>query len=73
MQEEYNNIDNKQLKSPEILISIGNVKLLALIDTGSVINGLSETWFNENYNKIGNYETLSVTNTVIVSAVGKRS
>lgn len=34
---------------------------------------MSETWFNNNRSKLGHFETLTVSNTVIVSAVGNKS
>ena len=43
------------------------------LDTGCLINGLSETWFNNHKKSIGPYETLPVTNTFIISAVGNKS
>ena len=44
-----------------------------MIDTGSVINGLSEAWFNNHKKSIEPYETLPMTNTLIISAVGNKS
>ena len=45
----------------------------ALIDTGSVINGLSEEWFNVNKKDIEPYEILPMTNSLIISAIGNKS
>lgn len=66
-------IQKPKLKSPEVIIKIGSVKVTALIDTGSVINGISEDWYNKNKAEIGKFEILGVNNTVIIGAVGKRS
>ena len=40
---------------------------------GSAINGLSEEWFNQNKQYLEPYEELSMTNTLIISAVGSKS
>ena len=72
---EYDEDITKQiLKCPEILIQFNNnIKVLALVDTGSVINGLSEEWFNANKRDIEPYEILPMTNSLIISAVGNKS
>ena len=62
------------LKCPEVIIKFNNgITVPALIDTGSVINGLSESWFNQNKQNIAPYEILPMTNTLIISAVGNKS
>ena len=62
------------LKCPEITITFnGNITVSALVDTGSAVNGLSETWYQQNKQHLIPYEKLPMTNTLIVSAVGKRS
>ena len=72
---EYDEDITKQiLKCPEVLIKFNdNIQVLALIDTGSVINGLSEEWFNANKRDIEPYEILPMTNSLIISAVGNKS
>ena len=73
--QEYDEDINKQiLKCPEVLIKFNNgITVSALIDTGSVINGLSEEWFNVNKKDIEPYEILPMTNSLIISAVGNKS
>lgn len=60
-------------KCPEVDIRLNGVTVRSLIDTGSQINAISEEWFRQNQNKMGNYETLKMTNTTIKGAVGQRS
>lgn len=72
LQEDVNIVTSK-IKCPELVIRINDVKVNALVDSGSMINGLAEKWFNEHKHKLGNFETLSMNNTVIVSAVGNKS
>jgi predicted aspartyl protease len=62
-----------QIRCPEILIQINNVKVNALIDTGSSITCLSESWFKDNQQLMKPYEELPLTNTVIKTATGERS
>lgn len=66
-------IKQNLIKCPELEIRINNMCLLALVDTGSTINGLSEAWFNVNQSNIGKFEMLPVNNTNVVSAIGKKS
>ena len=74
LQEEDEEIVKQILKCPEIIIKFNNgITVPALIDTGSVINGLSEAWFNDNKKNIEPYEILPMTNTLIISAVGNKS
>ena len=47
--------------------------LYGLIDTGSQVNAISEKWFKNKKNKLGNVETLRLSNTVIKGATGQRS
>lgn len=68
-----NNIVYNKSKCPEVEIQFYNVSINALIDTGSMVNGLAEDWFHIHKNDLGRFETLSVMNTTIVSAVGNKS
>ena len=62
------------IKCPEITIKFNNdITVQALLDTGSVITGLSESWFNQNKQNIAPYEILPMTNTLIISVVGNKS
>ena len=62
------------IKCPDITIKFNNdITVQALLDTGSIIAGLSESWFNQNKQNIAPYEILPMTNTLIVSAVGNKS
>ena len=47
--------------------------LYALIDTGSQVNAISEKWFKNKKKKLGNVETLKLSNTVIKAATGQKS
>ena len=49
------------------------MSVIALVDTGIAINGLSEEWFSQNKHYLKPYEELSMTNTLIISAVGGKS
>ena len=61
LHEEDEEIVKQILKCPEIIIKFNNgITASALIDTGSVINGLSEAWFNNNKKNIEPYEILSL-------------
>lgn len=66
-------IKNRIIKSPELAIRINKINVIALLDTGSTVNGLSEEWVNKNKYKLGNVETLPVNNTNVISAIGKKS
>ena len=54
MEEPKQNINIKFVKSPELVVKIHKVHVNALIDTGSAINALSESWYNNN-KKCNNY------------------
>ena len=55
------------LKCPKVIIKFNNgIMVHALIDTGNVINGLSESWFNQNKQNIAPYEILPMTNTCLL-------
>ena len=73
MEEQGQNIKIKNVKSPELVVKINKVTVNALINTGSAINALSESWYHNNKSKIGKHEILSVNNTTIISAIGKKS
>ena len=61
-------------KCPEVIIKFNNgITVPALIDTGSLINGMSESWYNQNKKGIEPYEVLPMTNTLVISAVGNKS
>lgn len=60
-------------KCPEIKIKLNNVEVKALIDSGSQLNGISESWFNENKEKLGQLEILNLSNTHIIGALGMKS
>lgn len=59
-------------RCPKITVLINQVLATALIDSGSSVNAISLMWFNENEEKIKPYEVISMTNTLIVSAVGSK-
>lgn len=61
------------IKCPELPIKVNNINVVALIDTGSSINGISEEWYNAHKDQLGEHEILSITNTFIVGAVGGKS
>ena len=50
-------------KCPEIRISLNEMPLYGLIDKGSQVNAISEKWFKNNKNKLGNVETSRLSNT----------
>lgn len=58
---------------PEIIVEISKIPLSALIDTGSNITCLNESWFVENKHKLSEYEELPVSNTFIKTATGEKS
>ena len=54
LQEDDEIINKQVLKCPEITIKFNNdIIVQALLDTGCLINGLSETWFNNHKKSIG--------------------
>jgi transposase InsO family protein len=55
------------------MIKINNVEVVALIDTGSVVNAISEEWFLCNKQQLGRIEMLRLHNTNIKGAIGKKS
>lgn len=61
------------IKCPEVEIKINNISVIALIDTGSEINALSEEWFLQHRDELGSFEILRMHNTVIKGAVGNKS
>ena len=67
------NIKIENVKSPELVVKINKVTVNTLTDTGSAINALSESLYNNNKSKLGKHEILSVNNTTIISAMSKRS
>lgn len=67
------NFQNKVIKCPRIMIELNNIKVEALIDTGSEVSGISETWYEDNKNKLGKFEILNVSNTTIKCATGTKS
>ena len=67
-------ITQRVLKCPEVIVKFNNdITVLALIDTGCLINGISESWYNQNKKGIEPYEILPMTNTLVISAVGNKS
>ena len=73
MEEHEQNIKIENVKSPELVVKINKVTVNALINTGSAVNALSESWHYNNKSMLGKHEILSVNNTTIISAMGKRS
>lgn len=73
MDEEEPSNNSELIKSPEIDISINNIPVNGLIDTGSAVNALSEQWYFNHQENLGHHEVLSVNNTTIISAVGNKS
>ena len=72
--DEQTQLERRISKCPEIEVKCnGDVTVLALLDTGSAINGISEEWFNRNKQRLRPYEELRMNNTLIVSAVGGKS
>ena len=45
----------QKFKCPELEISLNNVPVIALIDTGSQINAISAEWFNKNKHRWENW------------------
>jgi hypothetical protein len=60
-------------KCPEIFIKLNGVAVLALLDTGSIINALSLEWFSQNKTQLKPYAEFSVHNTNVISALGNKS
>lgn len=60
-------------KCPEINIKLNNVAVTALIDSGSQLNGISETWFANNEAKLGKIDVLNLSNTNVKGALGNKS
>lgn len=60
-------------KCPELIIKLNNVSVSALIVTGSIVNAVSEEWFNRNKVKMKRVDMLRLTNTHIKGAHGKNS
>lgn len=56
---------------PQIKISIGDIKLRALLDTGSQVSAMSETQYNE-FSKVQLFEELPVTTTNVITAITKK-
>ena len=51
--DEQTQLERRISKCSEIEIKLnGDVTVLALLDTGSAINGLSEEWFNRNKQRL---------------------
>ena len=73
MEENGQNIKIETLISPELVINLNNININALIDTRSAINAFSENWYTNNQIKLGKHEILSVSNTTIISDIGKKS
>ena len=73
LEEPQQNINITFIKSPELVVQINKIQVHAFIDTGSAINALSESWYNNHKNKLGKHEVLSVNNTTVISAMGRRS
>lgn len=74
----HENLENGEIgktviKSPEIQITINNLKINAFIDTGSNISCVSEEWFLTNKTLLGKFEELPVTNLFIKTAVNSKS
>ena len=67
-------ITQRVIKCPEVIVKFNNdITVLALIDTGCLINGISESWYNQNKKGVEPYEILPMTNTLVISAVGNKS
>lgn len=73
MDEEEETTNFPYNKCPEIKIKLNNVEVTALIDSGSQLNGIAETWFNHNKDKLGRIELLNLSNTNIKGAFGHKS
>ena len=71
MYDDEEEIVQRALKCPEVITKFNNgITVPALIDTGSLFNGMSESWYNQNKKGIEPYEVLPMTNTLVISAVG---
>lgn len=66
-----NKVNNS--KCPEVKIHLNDIPVIALVDTGSQVNGVSEQWYYDNEHKLGNVEILKVSNTYIKGALGHKS
>lgn len=73
LEENDSGLVSVQMKCPEIRIKINQIDVIALVDTGSSVNGISEGWFNAHEAQLGSFEMLSISNTFIISAVGHKS
>lgn len=63
---------NKILKSPHLLVTIGDINTWSLIDTGSQISVISLEFYNTLKNKMNLLE-LPVSNMTVSTAIGKKS
>lgn len=73
---ESENLKNQHItnnKCPEIPIRLNNIEVVALIDSGSQINGISEEWYLRNKERLGKVETLKLSNTNVKGAIGTKS
>lgn len=73
LEENDSGLVSVQMKCPELRIKINQIDVIALVDTGSSVNGISEGWFNAHEAQLGSFEMLSISNTFIISAVGHKS
>lgn len=71
--ENETDLTNKTIKCPELAIKINNIDVIALLDLGSLVNGVSEEWFFKYKDQLGRYKMPSISNTFIISAIGKKS
>lgn len=60
-------------KCPEVKILLNNVPVTALIDTGSAVNAIAESWFYQNKEQLGHVETIKLSNTHVTGAMGHKS
>jgi hypothetical protein len=61
------------VKCPEVRVRLNQVEVIALVDTGSQVNGISQEWFDRNRDKMGRVEMLNLANTTVKGALGNRS
>lgn len=60
-------------RCPEIEISIGGLRTLALLDTGSQITCISKAFYEDNLNHFRTFPTLPVVGTVVKGATGLKN
>lgn len=69
----YATVGQHYLKTPELKIKLNDIEVIALLDTGSQLEAVSQQWYQDNKEQLGQVESLPVSNTVIKTAIGTKS